>query len=313
MELLRAKAETRGYFLRSDALHAGWTDKWLHRGVRTGRLTRIRQGAYCPSDIWRPMSERGRFLARSLAAYELTRGDIALSHTSALAVYGAPLYGAPLSRVHLTYRGAGTAQVEAGTTRHANSRPPAAFVCIDGVWVTDPAWTAIGAMTILPVEACVVSGDWMVNQGLTTRDALWALKTELNHHPRTRHLEVAVRMIDGKSQSPGESRCRCLFRMMGLPRPELQWPVHDTNGDLIGVTDFAWPARNVYGEFDGKVKYGRLLRPGQSPGDVVFEEKKREDAIRRATGGHVVRWTWSDLTPTSPPSQQITTLLDRAA
>ena len=42
------------------------------------------------------------------------------------------------------------------------------------------------------------------------------------------------------------------------------------------------------------MEYGRLLRPGQEPGDVVFEEKRREDAIRDESWG-VVRWTWRDL------------------
>ncbi|HEY0698007.1 MAG TPA: hypothetical protein VGD43_09375 [Micromonospora sp.] len=46
------------------------------------------------------------------------------------------------------------------------------------------------------------------------------------------------------------------------------------------------------GEFDGRVKYGRLLRPGQDPGDAVFAEKMREDAIRD-TGLRVVRWVWN--------------------
>ena len=50
----------------------------------------------------------------------------------------------------------------------------------------------------------------------------------------------------------------------------------------------------MLGEFDGRVKYGRLLRPGQEPGDAVFEEKRREDAIRDEGWG-VVRWVWSDL------------------
>jgi hypothetical protein len=35
-------------------------------------------------------------------------------------------------------------------------------------------------------------------------------------------------------------------------------------GNLIGITDFGWPRRGLVGEFDGKVKYGRLphLKPG---------------------------------------------------
>ena len=48
------------------------------------------------------------------------------------------------------------------------------------------------------------------------------------------------------------------------------------------------------GEFDGRIKYGRLLRPGQQAGDAVFEEKRREDAIRDEDWG-VVRWVWSEL------------------
>jgi len=48
------------------------------------------------------------------------------------------------------------------------------------------------------------------------------------------------------------------------------------------------------GEFDGRVGYGRLVRPGQSPADAVYEEKLREDAIRD-TGRQVVRWTWPEL------------------
>jgi hypothetical protein len=53
-------------------------------------------------------------------------------------------------------------------------------------------------------------------------------------------------------------------------------------------------ANRTVGEFDGQVKYGRLLPPGQEPGDAVFAEKIREDEIR-ATGLAVVRWTWGDL------------------
>ena len=50
------------------------------------------------------------------------------------------------------------------------------------------------------------------------------------------------------------------------------------------------------GEFDGKVKYGRGLRPGQTRGDVAWAEKRREDALRDF-GLLAVRWTWDELCP----------------
>jgi hypothetical protein len=79
-----------------------------------------------------------------------------------------------------------------------------------------------------------------------------------------------------------------------LPLPDLQVEVRRPDGVLVGRSDFGWRRQRVLGEFDGRVEYGRLLRPGQAPGDAVFAEKRREDALRRAEWG-VVRWVWADL------------------
>jgi hypothetical protein len=70
--------------------------------------------------------------------------------------------------------------------------------------------------------------------------------------------------------------------------------VRASDGGVVGRTDFAWEDQRLVGEFDGRVKYGRLLRSGQDPGDAVFREKVREDAIRDEGWG-VIRWTWVDL------------------
>ncbi|MBA3529941.1 MAG: hypothetical protein H0T91_11670 [Propionibacteriaceae bacterium] len=65
-------------------------------------------------------------------------------------------------------------------------------------------------------------------------------------------------------------------------------------GEQVGRSDFCWEETRTLGEFDGKIKYGRLLKPGQNPSDVVFAEKLREDALRDL-GWQVVRWIWEDL------------------
>jgi hypothetical protein len=62
----------------------------------------------------------------------------------------------------------------------------------------------------------------------------------------------------------------------------------------VAYCDFGWPAQRTVGEFDGKVKYGRLLRPGQEPGEAVYEENLQKDAVRER-GREVVWWTWADL------------------
>ena len=257
------------------------------------------------------MSDPQRFLARSHAAYELARGDVALSHASALAAYGAPLWGVPLERVHLTRLDDARSRYQTGITHHRAHLDEDDVIERDGWQVTAPARTVVEALTLLPTEAGVVVGDWMLHQGLTTGDEVWATQTRLNRMPGTLSLEVTLRLLDGLSESVGESRGRHLFWVMGLPRPVLQHEIRDHDGRLVAVTDFAWPDLGVYGEFDGRVKYGRLLEPGQEPGDVVFAEKRREDDVRRITAGTMVRWTWEDLSPHSAPSGSCTSCYGR--
>ena len=85
-----------------------------------------------------------------------------------------------------------------------------------------------------------------------------------------------------------------VFWVVGMPRPSVQFAVHDRTGSCAAPATGAGPAPDCLGEFDGKVKYGRLLRPGQNPGDVVFAEKRREDELRELTGFGMLRLIWRD-------------------
>ena len=107
---------------------------------------------------------------------------------------------------------------------------------------------------------------------------------------------------DARSESVGESRSRVAIARAGLPVPALQFPVR--YGGRTARADFAWVAERTVGEFDGKAKYERLLRPGRQPGEVVFAEKVREDGIR-AQDWEVVRWTWYDLHDFGPTAARI--------
>ena len=52
----------------------------------------------------------------------------------------------------------------------------------------------------------------------------------------------------------------------------------------IGIADFYWKECRHLGEFDGKAKYEKYRRPGETAADCVFREKRREDRMRRAAG-----------------------------
>jgi hypothetical protein len=78
----------------------------------------------------------------------------------------------------------------------------------------------------------------------------------------------------------------------GLPRPELQVEIHSAAG-FIGRVDAWYEEAAVAIEFDGQVKYTDPLY-ASSPGKVLWEEKRREDAMR-AVGVRVVRVVNEDL------------------
>ena len=79
----------------------------------------------------------------------------------------------------------------------------------------------------------------------------------------------------------------------------------------MGRGDFAWPDERVLAEYDGRTKYGSLLKPGQSVQDVIIAEKKREAGIVDA-GWTVLRFTVKDLATTDGSAQRILRALDRA-
>jgi hypothetical protein len=164
----------------------------------------------------------------------------------------------------------------------------------DGVLVMRPARAAIEACTLAGAESGVVLLDSLLRKGCP-RDELEDAFRLLKQWPDTRGLQIVVRFADGASGSAGEARGRWLCYGQGLPAPVLQFEVRDASGELIGISDFAWPAHQLLGEFDGRMKYGRLLREGETPGDAVFREKCREDAMREQTGWRMVRLVWADL------------------
>jgi hypothetical protein len=80
--------------------------------------------------------------------------------------------------------------------------------------------------------------------------------------------------------------------LLGVPMPDLQ--VHFARGDQPGddIVDFDWPALGVFGEFDGKGKYFKEeFQGGRTPEEVLWDEKLREDRVRRHRP-RAVRWDW---------------------
>jgi hypothetical protein len=168
-------------------------------------------------------------------------------------------------------------------------------VLLDRIPVTSLARTVADIGRLLPLDQATAAGDRALRDGLRPAD-LEVVLDRCRRWPGIARALLMARLLDRGSESAGESVSRIRMHEAGLPAPEPQLSVHDDRGRLVGRADFGWRQQKVLGEFDGRVKYGRLLKPGQRVEDVAYREKLREDALRDL-GWRVVRWTWGDLYP----------------
>ena len=295
MDILRTFAESRGYFTRQEALEAGYDDNAIRRALKARLWTRIRQGAYSFTDLWTEADEIEKHLSTARAVARRLAPRVALSHTSAALDHELVVWGADLSEVHLTRLDGGSGRTEAGVVHHEGFCMGGDVLERDGYLVMKPARAALETCSLVRTEAAVAILDAGLHGKRFDDEEVRAVFALMREWPNTLHLQFAVPFADGRAESVGESRSRYLCHRYRLPAPELQCPVYDEDGELIGVSDFQWKRQRLLGEFDGKIKYGRLLKPGEEPGDVVFREKVREDAMRRVTGCAMVRLIWSDL------------------
>jgi hypothetical protein len=172
--------------------------------------------------------------------------------------------------------------------------------------------TALDLARSLPLEAAVVSLDAALHTRVLAHDTLGERLFDIVGTPGSRSAARAIAVADGRSESVGESRSRVVLQRWKLPPSALQYEIRSAGGVLVGRSDFAWEEDRLVGEFDGRVKYGRLLRPGQDVGDAVFAEKRREDAIRDEDWG-VVRWIWAELQRPDRLAARVRRARDRAA
>jgi hypothetical protein len=290
---LQAIARREGAFLRREAVEHAVDDAALRRATRAGRLVRVRHGAYTFPSEW-DGDDRHRHVVRSRAAMRVLGDRVALSHHSASALLGIDLWDVPFDQVHVTRLDGGAGRTEGDIRHHEGLVLDDDIVDVAGLRVMRPVRAALESASLSGLERGLVTVDSGLRSGLFTAADLAAQHALMQCWPGTQHLHLVTRLADARSGSVGESRSRYFFYANRLPAPELQFPVY-YGGRLVGITDFAWPALGVLGEFDGRVKYGRLLRPGEDPGDAVFREKRREDLLRRVTGWRMIRLVWADL------------------
>jgi hypothetical protein len=293
--VLKRICDEYGVFLRQEAEELGYHDAILAKLIKADVFHRVRHGAYTLGEIWADLTDNERYGLLCRAAYRQSKTDVVLSHFSSANEWDCPLWDADKGEAHLTRIDGKTGRREEGVRQHRGQLLEGDVEERNGLQVISATRTALELTTLTDVEHALVEIDDLLHRELTTPEKLVSRYELMSHWPDTLKTGLVLRLMDGRSESVGETRIRYLCWFQRLPTPIPNYPIRDRYGRVIHRVDLAWPQLGLFLEFDGKVKYQRFIREGESVTDVVLREKQREELICELTGWRCIRIIWADL------------------
>lgn len=281
--------------LRRELLADGFTDSQIQAMVKSGELARVRHGTYFPGDAWATLSARDRHRVLVRGVLKRAHPSTVATHVSAAIERGVPVWGIPLTDVHVTRTDGKAGRREAGIVHHRGVLDAADVEIVNGIPVSRTARTAVEITTMTTIEPALVAVNGMLHAGMMTAQQFADEVDACKHWPDTLSATIVLRLCDARVQSVAESRTMFLCWDQHLPRPEPQVPIRDETGWVFAYTDFAWEEEGVFLEFDGRLKYERFRREGETLEQFLMREKRREEQICQLTGWVCIRITWADL------------------
>lgn len=277
---------------RTDQLkEAGLTSRAIEHQIQAGELIRLRRGCYACGSWWIGLGHSARrrqlIFAHAQGTLTTSTGGSVYSHVSAARLHGLHLWAVD-ERIHLTQESC-PSRISHGRDVVAHTRPlaPGDVMSKAGLRCTSLERTVLDCCLIFNNRQSLILMDHACRLGVDIsilRDRCSALAGRSGVVSLRRALELA----DARSESAGESLTRELLFRLKIEPPVLQHVVRTPVGEHR--LDFAWPARRVALEFDGKTKYFDY-----SPtGEVLFAERRREKALMEQ-GWTFIRIEWKDL------------------
>jgi len=124
-----------------------------------------------------------------------------------------------------------------------------------GLRVVSPedTWCDLAAAGTLDLDELIVLGDEVIQhrRGIPPATLADAFRRRRGR-PGTQLMAKALPELRARSNSPMETRARLLFLRGGLPEPELNVVINDSDsGQWLSDSDFVWREGRVVAEFDG--------------------------------------------------------------
>jgi very-short-patch-repair endonuclease len=274
--------------------------------VQHGILLRLRRGVYVRRTYWNTLKPWDQDRLLVIAHYESTGGSARYSHVSAAMLHGCDVWDTG-SMVHVTTHYSNS-RTSAGKDVRTHRLPLpendlASLWTPDGrgILTTTIERTVLDCARILPRDKAAVIGDHALRKGasIDTMRRLLEDSTVKRGHRRASDL---LNVLDGRSESAGETRTRLLLSSFGLNAFTPQVEILTTEG--LFRADFADTKARTIIEFDGTAKYIDY-KPTER---VLVAERLRETALVE-TGWRVFRLRWKHLDRPEELRQRLTAFL----
>lgn len=119
--------------------------------------------------------------------------------------------------------------------------------------LTGPARTWLDLATALTLHELVAVGDYLIRRR-SPLVTVGELTAALQAYPGRRGLQrarAALPLLRTRSESPRESVLRVIIVLAGLPEPECNFEVFDTDGMFLARGDLVYPAYKLLLEYQG--------------------------------------------------------------
>ncbi|MET4638611.1 DUF559 domain-containing protein [Mycetocola sp. 2940] len=208
------------------------------------------------------------------------------------------LHGAPLPywlsadrRLHVGLPEDCRAVQVVGAIGHSYTIDPAQVMTGVVGRLTTPERTWCDLARTIRLPELVAVGDYLIhwNSPLSSRDRL-AVTVHLQKGQRgVKNLRTALTLLNERAESPKESILRVQLILGGLPAPEVNADVFDTQGRFIGRVDMMYRQYGLILEYEG---LQHLMDPDQWQRDIERVQKLEDE------GWRVIRVTRADLANT---------------
>ena len=247
---------------------------WLRQGL----CWRVLRGVYASHLLLDGPEVRARAVRLALPP------GTALSGRSALWLLGVDALDGPLD---VTAPREHRVVARPGLRVHTADLPDDELCVVDGLLVVSAARALLDLARREPRAEAVALGDAVLRSGVATEACLRAALDRSVGLRGVRRARLAVEQLDGRSESPMESRLRLCFRDGGL-HVEVQVDLYDDRGHVARVD---LRVEGVLVEYDGRDAH---LSP-----EAFVRERRRQGRLLEA-GAVLRRYTAQDVYGRSP-------------